>query len=519
MAIVIEEKDRRVIPNWRPFNTTVLLGELSTANISPINRLHNLSIDSYVEDYKSNKSIPFASELISASLVNRITDNPVVHEAASFILKNSSESTQSQQKIAKEVLLGTNNAEANHVSGLTNITINELGACLQEKVFREKIHNLKQYVINFPYNVIAWVELSRCYSILGQEEQALRSMKVAVQLSPNNRYVIRCATRLFSHYGEIERAQYILRHNDFIKKDPWLLSADIAVATMQGRMSPFLKKGIELVDSNNYQPLSITELSSSIATVYLLNGEIKKSRKMFAKALISPNDNSDAQMEWALKKERTLFDKSSLAINPQCNFEALTLSSFYNNNLIDALNHACQWFCDMPFSKQPVILGSSIADVLDNKQLSIAFLEKGIISHPDDWQILNNLSYYYALSNQLEAAKKYIGRINYQNITPSAHVCATATKGLISFREKNYEAGRNLYLKAIEETSRIHNLELNWIAILNYAREEIIAKSEYIEDVMSLVSKINPQNCPDIIVKKLYQEVEDLYKKYKMTSV
>ena len=491
MAIVIEEKDRRVIPNWRPFNTTVLLGELSTANISPINRLHNLSIDSYVEDYKSNKSIPFASELISASLVNRITDNPVVHEAASFILKNSSESTQSQQKIAKEVLFGTNNAEANHVSGLTNITINELGACLQEKVFREKIHNLKQYVINFPYNVIAWVELSRCYSILGQEEQALRSMKVAVQLSPNNRYVIRCATRLFSHYGEIERAQYILRHNDFIKKDPWLLSADIAVATMQGRMSPFLKKGIELVDSNNYLPLSITELSSSIATVYLLNGEIKKSRKMFAKALISPNDNSDAQMEWALKKERTLFDKSSLAINPQCNFEALTLSSFYNNNLIDALNHACQWFCDMPFSKQPVILGSSIADVLDNKQLSIAFLEK----------------------------KKYIGRINYQNITPSAHVCATATKGLISFREKNYEAGRNLYLKAIDETSRIHNLELNWIAILNYAREEIIAKSEYIEDVMSLVSKINPRNCPDIIVKKLYQEVEDLYKKYKMTSV
>ena len=188
-------------------------------------------------------------------------------------------------------------------------------------------------------------------------------------------------------------------------------------------------------------------------------------------------------------------------------------------NLIDALNHACQWFCDMPFSKQPVILGSSIADVLDNKQLSIAFLEKGIISHPDDWQILNNLSYYYALSNQLEAAKKYIGRINYQNITPSAHVCATATKGLISFREKNYEAGRNLYLKAIDETSRIHNLELNWIAILNYAREEIIAKSEYIEDVMSLVSKINPRNCPDIIVKKLYQEVEDLYKKYKMTSV
>ena len=72
-------------------------------------------------------------------------------------------------------------------------------------------------------------------------------MKVAVQLSPNNRYVIRCATRLFSHYGEIERAQHILRHNDFIKKDPWLLSADIAVATMQGRMSPFLKKGIELV--------------------------------------------------------------------------------------------------------------------------------------------------------------------------------------------------------------------------------------------------------------------------------
>ena len=200
-------------------------------------------------------------------------------------------------------------------------------------------------------------------------------MRNAVQLSPNNRFVIRCATRLFSHYGELDLAQYVLRHCDSLKKDPWLLSAEVAINTLKGKVSNLIKRGIEIIDSNNFSPFSITELSASIATVHLLAGERKKSRKMFSKTLISPNDNSIAQVEWVLNsKDKNLLDKDTINIETRHSYEAMAINNFYNNNLIEALNNTCQWFCDMPFSKRPVMMGLSQPVPLNSTPWSIMSL-------------------------------------------------------------------------------------------------------------------------------------------------
>lgn len=510
MAAIIQEKERRVIPNWRPFDTTISLGELGIATImakeKPI-----LSIDKYIHDFKNNQTVPFAADLLSAFLVNGLSNVKEVTNAAHFILSHEKETTTSQKELANRILFENNIDD----SSINTITFRQLSDYLPQEEYRNKIGTLKQYIINFPYNSILWVELSRCYSILGQEKQAMRAMRCAVQLSPNNRFVVRCATRLFSHYDEPDLAQYILRNCNILRKDPWLISAEISISTIKGKISNLLKHGIELINSNNYSPFSTTELAAAIATVQLLNGDRKKSRRMFTKSLISPNDNSIAQIEWVLNnKDKYLLDKDDININSQHNYEAMAIDNFYNNNLNEALDNTCQWFCDMPFSKRPVMMGSFIAELLDQKQLAIMFLKKGLISNVRDNQILNNIAYYSALNNDLVEANNYIQKVDYRTIDNRNEICITATKGLIKFRELKFEEGRKLYLEAINKSRNVKNKELSGIAILNYAREEILAKSEHIGKAMELVSTIENSDNVGIATKKLYNEVIDLYQKY-----
>ena len=70
-------------------------------------------------------------------------------------------------------------------------------------------------------------------------------------------------------------------------------------------------------------------------------------------------------------------------------------------------------------------------------------------------------------------------------------------------------------MKAIQDTLAEKDKELNWTAILNYAREEIIAKSDQVDTVMNIVSQIPQNDNNDITIKKLQTEVDNLYIEYK----
>lgn len=77
-----------------------------------------------------------------------------------------------------------------------------------------------------------------------------------------------------------------------------------------------------------------------------------------------------------------------------------------------------------------------------------------------------------------------------------------------------HEQGRDYYLKAIERTMKVkEDPELNWIAVLNYAREELMIQSSYSDFVMELVEKIPHTNNDEII--ELKKEVLELNQKRK----
>lgn len=518
MENFFENKDRRVIPNWRSFNTTTVLGELNSFQIEPEFLIPEICIDDYIEDWKSNRTLIHGSDLMSAAVINNKKENPIVIEAANYILQNKSGTTLSQRALACKILKKPTVKDI--LENFRDITLDSLPAIVNPESIKKKIREIRSSLLIFQYNPVLYVELSRCYSILGQENGSIKAMRIALHLAPNNRYVLRCATRLFTHFSNdnndyLEYIHHLIRKSPMTRVDPWLTSAEISVATLLDRSSRFIKTGISLINSKNISPFNFTELASSIGTVELLNGGTKKSREFFKKSLINPNDNSLAQIEWASVIDKQLvIDPSKFGV--KMNYEALALDNYHNKEFSFALDNAVKWFRDMPFSKRPILFGSFLAGtILKDQKVSIQFLEAGILSHPNDPQLINNIAYSLALDNNPKDAFVQLEKIhNLTECDDTTQICVTATKGLSFFRIGQPEIGRKHYLEAIEMTKRKNDQYLNRLAILNYAREEIIIRSEYVVPVMDVVSKI-PNESKDIEISILKKEVVERFEQIK----
>lgn len=510
MANFFDNKDRRVIPNWRSFKRTASLGELDILSSRQIVPDINVSIEDYKADFLKNKTLAHAGDLISAAIVNGFEDNEIVIEAANLILSNTNKSTQPQKNIAIRITSGKEK-DLNHFN---SFTLDKCDTYLDVNAIRKKLHSLKKASKNFPFNPIVWIELSRQYSIIGQEKKAVESMKIALQLAPENRYALRSAVRLFAHFGDFELPHDILRKSVLTNYDPWITSAEISLATLRGRSSRYVKKGIEMISSDNLSPFSFTELASSIGTLEIINGNNKRSRSFFSKALISPNDNSLAQIEWASNLDRLLvlnLDEYQV----KHNYEANALDKYYKGDFSGALIDTFHWFLDIPYSKRPALLGSHISSLLDNHETERQFLNASLLAHPNDPQLLNNLAYSYALENMVDEADLVLRKIEHETDADlSTKICLLATKGLIYFRKGLVDMGRKLYLNSIQATKELNNEYYNWLAVLNYVREELLINSGYADTLIDTIHKI-PHDRSQEDIKKLKSEVIDIYNKNK----
>ena len=64
----------------------------------------------------------------------------------------------------------------------------------------------------------------------------------------------------------------------------------------------------------------------------------------------------------------------------------------------------------------------------------------------------------------------------------------------------------------MEQSKSISNEYYNWLALLNYTREEIMIDSEHVDGLIELVGKI-PDSSNDADVKNLKKEVLERYAK------
>ena len=485
MALITENIDRRVIPNWRSFRDTLNLGELGQISKEVLKQTA-FDINTYIEDWNKNKTLIFAAELLSAATVRDLNSLEEVKAASKFIIEKGEDIPPS--------LLTT----ANSILGLTNSSTNRsrinsidefLSDSTRHLIYLE-IHKNKKRLKEYPRNSILLVETARLYTIIGEKVKAKKLLHQALSLAPNNRYISRSSARFFSEIEEDDHyAIKILRKNEFLKSDPWLLSAEIALNSKLKKSSKLINVGKSLVENETFDYFETSELSSAIGTEELLNGSRKKSKQFFNLALIKPNDNSLAQVEWATNQDKSIIINDDLFISTRASHEAKTLNAYFNKDWDSVAEFSLNWFFDMPNHIDSLLVGSRVISVFQENYITAAkFMEAGLVSHPTEDLLLNNAAYYLAMANRPIEALNYLNRVKKFNEPSNAtELCVLATQGLIQYRLGNYSLGREYYLKVIEIAEKHYSKHYLPLAALNYIREEIRSGSRI----------------PDIIVNKI----------------
>lgn len=494
MAVLYEMKERRVIPNWRDYKRTLLLGELNESNKKQDLVLFN--INRSIEDWKLEKNIGTAADLVNSSFVSGII-NPSVHEAIEYIKSDNLHVSKSLLDLAQVLEKETQNGSSVSNNSLLEVdveTINEFQAFINNETFHRIINKTKNRSKNELRNPIIWIELARLHSMRGNEDKAENAVLTALHLAPNNRFVLRSATRFFIHNGKFDKALFFLRKSPRLKSDPWLISAHIATSSIMKRYSPLINTGKSMIDSNSFSDYELTELSSSIGTLEFNSGSFKKAKSYFQRSMRMPNDNSLAQIEWISKDETRLrIDpfKFKHVINP---FEARALELFERGNWNEAFYNTIKWFLDIPFSKRPAILGSYIAgSLLKDTNAALILCQVGLQANPKDPVLLNNLVYYSATSKEGTLPEHYLRQmmdVDISQLSEERSITYQATLGLVALKNEKSELGIKYYKNAIQKATDLKNDYLKNLAIINFTNELIAQnlpeKDEYINVVKEM---------------------------------
>ena len=340
-----------------------------------------------------------------------------------------------------------------------------------------------------PKDPITWVELSRVYAILGHREQAKRSMIIGLQLANNNRFVLRSASRLWVHLDDPEQAHHILTKAERTPHDPWLLAAEIAVGSIDGRKPKFVKIARKMLTDERFSRGHISELAAAVATLELKFGSANRSKKLFRLSLEDPTENSIAQAAWASRKYNFIHFNDRYLKRSNA-FEAESWGHYQRSQWSEAVEKCKLWHFDQPFSSRPNIQGSCVTAVaLEDYETSKWFADRGLMANPADFILLNNLAFAYINLKKFQTAESILSKLNRLALYDSHRVIQRSTEGLLKFRTGNISRGRELYSDARSLARKIQDDRLFDLASAFYAIEEVSRNSSNSATISSEVCK------------------------------
>lgn len=340
------------------------------------------------------------------------------------------------------------------------------------------IQQLRRKLSDHPRNAIRWIDLALEHTVLGNPKQAARAMSIAMNLAPEDRFVLRAASRFYVHRGELDRAHGLLIRADSTRVDPWLVAAEIATASAADVKAKHIKVGRAMIENRKFHPRQVSELASALGTLEHETGGRRKSRRLFSKALEDPTENSVAQAEWAFNNEGVwIADVDTRRVKRL--FEAQACAKLVSGEWAESLDQSLKWLSDQPFSSRPAQLASYIASsILENYDKAVEILDKARKPNPRDPGLLNNLAFAYASQGRIDLAEAALSEIGDANLDERERIVVTATKGMIAFRRGKSDEGRTLYHEAIRESSAPELVRFRVTAAINLALEELRAHSD-----------------------------------------
>lgn len=464
MALPPHEPDRRVVPRWRPLER--LYGS-ELASAGAVNQEIIIPDTRFAEKLAAWENVPTlenASDVVTSAIVSGHREQ--VLPAAKQIFAVRSDATVALNNLARQIEHAQKQADVKPIIDAFDFAGRRQTAWAQLKKLRAR---LKAY----PRNAFLWAESSRLYSILGQNPQSSSAMNSAVYLAPDNRYILRSASRLFVHLHEPGRAHDLLKGSTSTQNDPWLLAAEIAVGSVANRSTRFIRAARSMLSQDKYSHFETSELASAVATLEFSGGANRKARQLFRRSIIKPTDNSVAQAEWASRLVGGLDVKLKAKETP-FSYEARAGIARYDGDADSVIENCQRWAEDEPFSVRPFELGSYIAvAVIRDFDLGEKFAKSGLFANPDNLALLNNLTVALANKGDMAAADEVFSKIERFEISEQIRPALLATEGLLHFRHKRPEKGQQFYMKAIDEARRLDFKKSRLLALIHLVREEI----------------------------------------------
>jgi len=438
LSLLLKESVRRLIPRWRYSFATILSAEhTGLADRRAIDSSELGPFEQAERDFNHKPGLRTAADFVAAAVAYM---EPLrARAAADYLLAREVQLVPNVVGQARWVAAGTPPERA--ARGASDDA--EFSA--SSVVARKVVASRRQQVQAWPHDTIAWLDLARAYAVVGQLEKAERAMRVALQLSPDHRVVLRLAARLALHAGRPEEAYVRIARHPRTPHDPWLLSAELAFAQILGRTPRFTRAATTMLAENTYSPSHTSELAGALATLELMAGKHRPARSLFKESLRKPTENAVAQAEWSVRTDPSLIIPAS-ALELPGSHEANFWRARRVGDWRHSVSYARAWWNDEPYSSRPAVIGSSVAiTALGAFTVAEELARAGLKADPTDHSILNNLAVALAFQNRLPEAREVFSRISkpFRNQLPE--FVADATRGLIAFRSGDIEAGRYWY--------------------------------------------------------------------------
>lgn len=500
MNEVVVKKPRRVIPRWRDFATTAAMGELGSLRPGMVPETPPADLRKAKQNWATFKGPLSAGELLTAALIEK--DWVALAEAATFLARDDVAAPEFTKEIARHAIEWAVTEKPFPVPQ---------ESATQAPIFNPSIiGSIRRTLANFPYSAIHWVELALGYSIIGRPEKARRAIVTALRLAPNDRFVLRCATRFFLHQDQPETAMDILNASPRTGSDAWLLSAHLSVATILDKTSKLHKQARNTFESQSIAPFHLSELGSALATTELADGNDRKAKKLFKAALVDPTENTLAQALWA--RDHVALEQKDNLLNLPRSFEANARFLVQAEKWDQAVTATESWLNDEPFSGRPAILGSFLAGAAQEDFAKAERIARtGLTANANEPTLINNLAFAQACSGSPQEAIRTLSRLPRTELTPEQETALIATDGLIEYRSGNPEGGRAKYRQAIE-FARQHKLPNHLLrATIHYAREELrlnaATAQEAVREASDLARKSTDPNVR-LVLSKLNDELK-----------
>jgi tetratricopeptide (TPR) repeat protein len=470
---------RQLVPRWRAFDDTVRRGELQS--------LRAARTDVQVDD-----------ELVNAR--RRLSDSPFIYERAELLSTLVARGAHEEAASVARVLLPATNLPATLTSFIRRVAeggqIDRLDEVSNSRSFdpsevaRTLAQNSRRRLRRFLNNPVAWVDLALAHTIQGNTLAAEKEIQYALQLAPDNRFVLRAAVRLYVHVQQSDKANYVLHTSTRLFDDPWLMAAEISTSQLAFGKSRNLARGRELLSRNNFAPRTTSELASEIATAELQAGHDRRARALFRQSFVDPTENAVAQAASWAERSNVLLEPDLLALDGM--YEARALESARFGRWQDATREAASWHRDQPFAIEPFRFASYTAslgsqDFENGAQIAIA----GLRLHRGDNMLMNNAAYALANMGRTQEARMYA--ITPVTANTAEDFISLATLGLIFYREGNTVEGADFYRRSVAGLLRLGRRDVAAMSAIHWSLEETRVDTPTAERVTLHAAKLLPQ--------------------------